>query len=88
MSTYRLDKLFAPGSVAVVGASPRDGSLGRSLLKNLRDGGFAGPKAFRVSRASRISRRLPTWWSSRCRPTACLVFSKPRAREAPRQRWS
>jgi acetyltransferase len=43
MSTYRLDKLFSPGSVAVVGASPREGSLGRSLLKNLRDGGFAGP---------------------------------------------
>jgi acetyltransferase len=42
MSTYRLDKLFAPGSVALVGASPREGSLGRSLLKNLRDGGFAG----------------------------------------------
>jgi len=43
MSTYRLDKLFAPRSVAVVGASPRQGSLGRSLLGNLREGGFAGP---------------------------------------------
>src|SRR5215213_6110274 len=43
MSTYRLDKLFAPSSVAVVGASPRDHSLGRTLLLNLRAGGFAGP---------------------------------------------
>ena len=43
MSTYRLDKLFAPASVAVVGASPRAGSLGRTLLHNLRAGGFPGP---------------------------------------------
>jgi acetyltransferase len=43
MSTYRFDRLFMPRSVAVVGASPRDKSLGRSVLRNLRDGGFAGP---------------------------------------------
>src|SRR6266567_6000579 len=42
MSTYRLDKLFAPRSVAVVGASPRDTSPGRAVLKNLRRSGFAG----------------------------------------------
>ena len=42
MSTYRLDKLFAPRSVAVVGASPRATSLGRAVLRNLRDGGFPG----------------------------------------------
>jgi acetyltransferase len=42
MSTYRLDKLFAPRSVAVVGASPRDTSPGRAVLKNLHRGGFAG----------------------------------------------
>jgi acetyltransferase len=42
MSTYRLDKLFAPRSVAVVGASPRETSPGRAVLKNLRRGGFAG----------------------------------------------
>lgn len=43
MSTYRLDKLFAPRSIALVGASQRDGSLGRTVLRNLREGGFAGP---------------------------------------------
>jgi acetyltransferase len=43
MSTYRLDRLFAPRSVALVGASPRDKSLGRAILKNLRDGGWSGP---------------------------------------------
>src|SRR6266540_7376985 len=43
MSTYRLDKLFSPRSVAVVGASPRAGSVGRVVLNNLRVGGFEGP---------------------------------------------
>ncbi|GGC54001.1 bifunctional acetate--CoA ligase family protein/GNAT family N-acetyltransferase [Chelatococcus reniformis] len=43
MSIYRLDKLFAPASVAVVGASGREGSLGRTVLGNLEAGGFAGP---------------------------------------------
>ncbi|PSC04571.1 GNAT family N-acetyltransferase [Alsobacter soli] len=43
MSTYRLENLFAPRSVALVGASPREGSLGRAVLKNLRDAGFPGP---------------------------------------------
>lgn len=42
MSTYRLDALFAPRSVAVIGASPRPGSLGLTFLKNLIEGGFAG----------------------------------------------
>jgi len=42
MSTYRLDKLLAPHSIAVVGASPRAGSLGLTFLRNLISGGFAG----------------------------------------------
>ncbi|MXQ14434.1 bifunctional acetate--CoA ligase family protein/GNAT family N-acetyltransferase [Microvirga makkahensis] len=42
MSTYRLDTLFSPRSVAVVGASPRPGSLGLTFLRNLIQGGFAG----------------------------------------------
>jgi acetyltransferase len=45
MSTYRLEKLFAPRSVAVVGASPRERSLGRVVLRNLRVGGFSGALA-------------------------------------------
>src|ERR1043166_5687709 len=46
MSTFRLDRLFAPRSIAVVGGSPRDTSPGRAVLKNLRSGGFAGPVHF------------------------------------------
>ena len=43
MSTYHLDKLFSPRSVALVGGSPRPQSLGRAILQNLRSAGFAGP---------------------------------------------
>jgi acetyltransferase len=43
LSTYRLDALLAPKSIAVVGASPREHSLGRIVLRNLRNGGFTGP---------------------------------------------
>jgi len=42
MSTYRLETLFAPRSVAVVGASPRQTSTGRAILQNLRQAGFPG----------------------------------------------
>ena len=43
MSTYRLTNLLHPRSVAVIGASPRAGSVGRAVLNNLRAGGFKGP---------------------------------------------
>jgi len=43
MSTYRLEKLLAPRSIALVGASPRDSSVGRKILHNLRTAGFDGP---------------------------------------------
>src|SRR5262245_4597185 len=42
MSTYRLEELFAPKSIAVVGASPRERSLGRIVLTRLREAGFQG----------------------------------------------
>ena len=37
-----LDAIFRPGSVAVIGASNRPGSVGRSVFKNIIDGDFAG----------------------------------------------
>lgn len=42
MSTYRLKSLLAPRSVALVGASPRSGSVGRAILGNLRKATFKG----------------------------------------------
>lgn len=43
MSTYRLEKILSPRSVALVGGSPREFSVGRNILRNLREAGFAGP---------------------------------------------
>ena len=42
MSTYRLKNLLAPHSVALVGASPRHGSVGRAILDNIRKAQFKG----------------------------------------------
>jgi acetyltransferase len=42
MSILNLDRLFAPQSVAVVGASEREGSIGAAIMRNLIEGGFAG----------------------------------------------
>jgi acetyltransferase len=42
MSSFGLDRLFQPASVAVIGASDRPGSLGRAVMGNLAAGGFAG----------------------------------------------
>jgi acetyltransferase len=44
MSIRHLDQLFDPASVAVIGASPRAGSVGATVWRNLREGGFAGPR--------------------------------------------
>jgi acetyltransferase len=42
MSTYRLKNLLSPTSIALVGASPRQGSVGRAILGNIRKSGFKG----------------------------------------------
>jgi hypothetical protein len=39
---YGLDAMFAPGSVAVIGATGRSGTVGRTILENLLHGGFQG----------------------------------------------
>ncbi|MEO0821911.1 MAG: bifunctional acetate--CoA ligase family protein/GNAT family N-acetyltransferase [Pseudomonadota bacterium] len=43
MSTRNLDALFSPRSVAVIGATPREGALGRIVFEQLLAGGFEGP---------------------------------------------
>jgi acetyltransferase len=43
MSRHRLSPLFDPRSVALYGATEREGALGRLLLETLRAGGFKGP---------------------------------------------
>jgi acyl-CoA synthetase (NDP forming) len=39
---HRLDPLLRPGSIAVVGATQRDGAVGKQILENLTRGRFAG----------------------------------------------
>jgi acetyltransferase len=46
MSTYNLQSVFRPQSVAVIGGSPRDRSAGRAVMRNLRGAGFAGKVAW------------------------------------------
>lgn len=43
MSTHNLKALFKPRSVALAGASAREGSLGLAVLENMRRAGFTGP---------------------------------------------
>lgn len=43
MTIRHLDAMFQPTSVALIGASEREGSLGSVVLHNLKLGGFKGP---------------------------------------------
>jgi len=54
MSTYRLRNLLSPRSIALIGASPRPGSVGRAILGNIRKGGFKGELALVNSRYPEI----------------------------------
>ena len=46
MVTLNLDKIFNPKSVAIVGASDVEGSVGYSIVKNLTQQGYAGKVYF------------------------------------------
>ncbi|WP_284617847.1 bifunctional acetate--CoA ligase family protein/GNAT family N-acetyltransferase [Aquabacterium humicola] len=43
MSIRNLEPLFAPASVALIGATDRPGSVGATVWRNLREGGLRGP---------------------------------------------
>jgi acetyltransferase len=43
MTIRNLDRVFKPSSVALIGASPRQASVGQVVLQNLRSSGFSGP---------------------------------------------
>ena len=91
--SHPLDPLFLPKSVAVIGASERAGSVGRSVLWNLLSSPFGGTvfpvNAKRPSvlgiKAYPSLQELPerwTWlWSSRL-PTPCPTSSQNRWRWA------
>jgi acetyltransferase len=54
MSTYRLKNLLSPRSVALVGASPRQTSVGRAILRNIRKANFKGEFGLVNSRYAEI----------------------------------
>ncbi|MET9370150.1 GNAT family N-acetyltransferase [Streptomyces griseoflavus] len=51
-----VQRLLAPGSVAVVGAGRTPGGVGRSILDNIRDAGFTG-RLYAVNKAFEADRR-------------------------------
>lgn len=42
MGIYNLDRIFHPESVAVIGASEKENSVGNALMTNLKNGHFSG----------------------------------------------
>jgi len=45
MSSFGLDRIFAPRRIAIVGGSRRPASIGALILQNIKNGGFAGEMA-------------------------------------------
>ncbi len=81
MSTYALDAVFSPKSVVLVGASPRERSLGRLVLRQLLDGGFAGPVGVVNARYREIEgvRTVRRMQELDFRPDLVLIAVPPRA---------
>lgn len=57
MSLFGLDRLLRPRSVAIVGASDREGSVGRALVDNVADAGFRGEVFYVNGRAPSVRGR-------------------------------
>ncbi|MBL9076245.1 MAG: acetate--CoA ligase family protein [Planctomycetes bacterium] len=65
MTTVRtrgLDGIFRPRSVAVIGASRREGSIGRQVVANLIAGGFQGP-VYPVNARAEVVLSIPAFAS-------------------------
>ncbi len=54
MATLNLEKLFNPKSVAIIGASDVEGSVGNAIVKNLTQRGYAGKVYFVNNRKPEI----------------------------------
>jgi acetyl coenzyme A synthetase (ADP forming)-like protein len=65
--TRGLDGIFRPRSVAVVGASRREGSIGRQVVANLISGGFQGP-VYPVNPSAEVVLSVPAYASVRAIP--------------------
>ncbi|BEP55535.1 bifunctional acetate--CoA ligase family protein/GNAT family N-acetyltransferase [Variovorax sp. V118] len=84
MSTRHLDRLLSPASVAVFGASNRPGSVGATVWRNLRAGGFAGP-VYGVNPKHGALDGVPIFSSATHLPTApdLALICTPAATVAP-----
>ncbi len=60
MSTMNLSRVFNPGSIAVIGASEQDGSVGKTVIHNLITGNFKG-KVFPVNPGGKDVMGLPAF---------------------------
>lgn len=63
-NTRGLDGIFRPRSVAVIGASRREGSIGRQVVANLIGGGFQGP-VYPVNPKAEVVLSIPAYRSVR-----------------------
>ena len=76
MSIRNLDKLFNPQAVALIGATPRPGSVGAVLTGNLRQGGFSG-KLLLVNPHHQSISDMPVYPDVASLPIARRVLSTP-----------
>ncbi len=60
MSVHNLDKMFHPKSVAVIGATERQPSIGSALMRNLLEGGYEG-KIYPVNPGRQTIHGLPAY---------------------------
>ena len=65
MVTLNLDKIFNPQSVAIIGASDSEGSVGYAIVKNFTRLGYAGKVYFVNNRKPEIlgTKSLPIYHS-------------------------
>ncbi len=74
-----LDSVFAPSSVAIVGATEAEGSVGRTVLQNLIQGGFSGVLyPVNPKRASVLGlKAYPSVTALPARPDLAVIITPP-----------
>ena len=70
MSTRNLRSFYRPASIALVGASTREGSVGRVLARNLKTAGFEGALSF-------VNPKGPTIEGISCVPDVAALDAAP-----------
>lgn len=74
MSAHRLDPVLRPRSVAIVGATPREGSVGNTFIRQLRTGGFDSRHGGRLHL---INPRYPEIEGMACHPSLASLPETP-----------